>query len=128
MLIVTPVPCCDGHHGPHLRWSSHLLKRPAYRQQVEGVRNQPILSHRSEQKLEPGAIVPLEIEIWPSGTRFEAGEKLRLVVQGTDIYTYPKPVMSDRHEDSVNRGHHVLYTGGRYDSHLLIPDVPQKSG
>ena len=96
--------------------------------QAKSTKYQPILSHRSEQKLEPGAIVPLEIEIWPSGTRFEAGEKLRLVVQGTDIYTYPKPVMSDRHEDSVNRVHHVLYTGGRYDSHLLIPDVPQKSG
>ena len=96
--------------------------------QAKSTKYQPILSHRSEQKLEPGAIVPLEIEIWPSGTRFEAGEKLRLVVQGTDIYTYPKPVMSDRHEDSVNRGHHILYTGGRYDSHLLIPDVPQKSG
>ena len=95
--------------------------------QAKSTKYQPILSHRSEQKLEPGAIVPLEIEIWPSGTRFEAGEKLRLVVQGTDIYTYPKPVMSDRHEDSVNRGHHVLYTGGRYDSHLLIPDVPQKA-
>jgi len=95
--------------------------------QAKSTKYQPILSHRSEQKLEPGAIVPLEIEIWPSGTRFEAGEKLRLVVQGTDIYTYPKPVMSDRHEDSVNRGHHVLYTGGRYDSHLLVPDVPQKA-
>ena len=88
---------------------------------------QPVLSHQREQKLAPGAIVPLEIEIWPSGTRFEAGEKLRLVVQGTDIYTYTKPVMCDRHEDSVNRGHHALYTGGRYDSHLLVPDVPQKS-
>ncbi|HXJ16743.1 MAG TPA: CocE/NonD family hydrolase [Candidatus Polarisedimenticolia bacterium] len=88
---------------------------------------QPVLLHRREMKLDPGAVVPLEIELWPSGTRFEAGEKLRLVVQGTDIYNYPKPVMCDRHEDAVNRGHHILYTGGRYDSHLLVPIVPPES-
>ncbi len=88
---------------------------------------QPVLTHQHELKLPKGAIVPLEIEIWPSGTRFEAGEKLRLVVQGTDVYQYPKPVMADCHEDTVNKGHHVLYTGGTYDSHLLIPIVPDKS-
>jgi predicted acyl esterase len=88
---------------------------------------QPVLLHRRERKIEPGAIVPLEIEIWPSGTRFEAGEKLRLVVQGADIYNYSKPVMCDRHEDTVNRGPHILYTGGKYDSHLLVPVVPEKS-
>jgi predicted acyl esterase len=87
---------------------------------------QPVLGHQRELKLKPGAIVPLDIEIWPSGTRFEAGEGLRLVVQGTDVYTYPKPTMCDRHEDSVNRGRHVLHTGGRYDSHLLVPVVPER--
>src|SRR5262249_24832982 len=51
---------------------------------------QPVHTHASEQKLRPGEIVPLDIEIWPSGTRFAAGEKLRLIVQGTDINRYPK--------------------------------------
>ena len=87
---------------------------------------QPVLAHRRELKLAPGEIVPLEIEIWPSGTRFEAGETLRLVIQGTDVYNPPKPVMADRHEDTVNGGAHVLHTGGRYDSHLLVPVVPAK--
>lgn len=88
---------------------------------------QPVLKHQRELKLEKGAIVPLEIEIWPSGTRFESGEKLRLVVQGTDVYQYPKPVMANRHEETINKGCHVVYTGGKYDSHLLIPIVPEKS-
>ncbi|MBZ5696085.1 MAG: CocE/NonD family hydrolase [Acidobacteriia bacterium] len=88
---------------------------------------QPILAHRRELKIESGAVVPLEIEIWPSGTRFEAGEQLRLVVQGIDVYRYPKPTMADRHEDTVNRGRHVIYAGGKYDSHLLIPVVPEKA-
>jgi predicted acyl esterase len=85
---------------------------------------QPVLAHRRELKLAPGEVVPLDIEIWPSGTRFEAGERLRLVLQGSDIYQYPKPVMCDRHEETVNRGHHVVHAGGKYDSYLLVPVVP----
>lgn len=88
---------------------------------------QPVLAHRRELKLEQGAVVPLEIEIWPSGTRFEAGEKLRLVVQGSDVYQYPKPVMADRHEETVNKGDHVIHAGGNYDSHLLVPVVPEQA-
>ncbi len=84
---------------------------------------QPVLQHRRELKLADGEIVPLEIEIWPSGTRFESGESLRVVVQGTDIYPHPRPSVQDLHEDSVNRGEHVIYGGGKYDSHLLVPVV-----
>ena len=71
--------------------------------------HQPVLAHRRELKLKPGEVVPLDIEIWPSGTRFETGERLRLVIQGKDIYSYPKPVMCDRHEQTVNRGRHVIH-------------------
>jgi len=31
-----------------------------------------VLRHARELKLKDGVAVPLEIEIWPSGTRFEA--------------------------------------------------------
>lgn len=88
---------------------------------------QPVLAHRRELKLKPGEIVPLDIEIWPSGTRFEQGEKLRLVIQGSDINQYPKdkaPVYF-RHEDTVNRGRHIIYAGGETDSYLLVPVVPE---
>lgn len=82
---------------------------------------QPVLRHCREMKLKKGEIVPLEIEIWPSGTRFEAGETLRLVIQGTDIYTYPKGSVQDLHQETVNRGYHIIHSGGKYDSHLLVP-------
>jgi putative CocE/NonD family hydrolase len=85
---------------------------------------QPVLKHQRELKLIPGEPVCLEIEIWPSGTRFEAGESLRLVIQGSDVYKYPKPTMADRHEESVNRGYHTILTGGTYASHLLVPVIP----
>jgi uncharacterized protein len=87
---------------------------------------QPVLAHRRLQKIEPGAVIPLDIEIWPSSTRFEAGEGLRLIVQGSEIIKYPKsqaPVYF-RHEDTVNRGLHVLHTGAGFDSHLLVPLIP----
>jgi uncharacterized protein len=85
---------------------------------------QPILRHARALALEPGEPTALEIEIWPSGTHFHAGEGLRLVIQGRDVYQYPKPVMCDRHEETVNRSGHILFGGGRFDSYLLVPVVP----
>ena len=69
----------------------------------------------------PGPVVPLEIEILPSGTLFRPGETLRLVVQGRDVYRYPRPLIQAWHDDTVNRGRHIIYAGGEYDSHLLVP-------
>ncbi len=90
---------------------------------VASTEYQPVLTHRRASKVEPGTTVPLDIEIWPSSTSFAAGEGLRLLIQSSDINKYPKtraPVYF-RHEDSVNRGLHVVHTGGDYDSYLLVP-------
>jgi uncharacterized protein len=87
---------------------------------------QPVLAHQREQKLLAGQIVPVDIEIWPSGTTFLPHEKLRLVVQGSDIYRYPEPLVYARHEASVNQGQHVIHAGGQYESYLLIPIVPRR--
>jgi predicted acyl esterase len=87
---------------------------------------QPRHTHARELKLKPGEIVPLDIEIWPSGTRFAAGETLRLIVQGDDINRYSKeqvPVYF-RHEASVNTGRHVIHAGGACESYLLVPVIP----
>lgn len=87
---------------------------------------QPWLRHRHQLKLCPGVPVPVEIEIWPSGTRFAAGERLKLVVQGSDIYKYARWIVLARHPKTINAGTHVIRTGGKYDSHLLVPIVPNK--
>ena len=84
---------------------------------------QPVLRHARVLPLTDGEPTCLEIEIWPSGTRFEAGEGLRLVVQGRDVYDYPAELMADRHCETVNRGAHRLFSGGHFDSHLLVPVV-----
>jgi predicted acyl esterase len=94
---------------------------------VRSTEYQPVLRHQRELKLAEEEAVPLEIEIWPSGTRFEAGESLRVLIQGSDIYSHPRPCVQDLHEDTVNKGTHVIHAGGRYDSHLLVPVVPQSA-
>lgn len=83
--------------------------------------HQPWLLHQRELKLKRCVPVPVEIEIWPSGTRFAAGEKLRVVVQGSDIYKYANWMRLAGHRETRNTGWHVIHTGSKYDSHLLIP-------
>ena len=83
--------------------------------------NRPWHTHAREELLSPGQIVPVDVEIWPSSTHFEAGEGLRLSVRGSDFYT--GAVMS-RHILTRNSGSHLLHTGGTYDSHLVIPVLP----
>jgi predicted acyl esterase len=85
---------------------------------------QPWLLHRREQKLSPGEIIPVEIEILPSGTVFHAGETLRLLIQGTDVNKYPAGTPTQRHHSDRNHGRHIIHAGGGYDSHLLIPVIP----
>ncbi len=85
---------------------------------------QPVLAHQRELTLGRGEIVPLDIEILPSGTRFGAGETLRLIIAGRDIHRQPRPLIQPFHDDLVNHGPHLIHTGGRFDSCLLIPRAP----
>lgn len=82
----------------------------------------PFLSHDRSEKLQPGEIVPVEIEILPSGTLFEAGETLRLSISGRDIHEHP----GFGHDDTVNTGRHELHAGGEYPSHLILPLIPSE--
>ena len=85
---------------------------------------QPVHPHDREEPLPEGEAVALEIELWPSATLFRAGESLRLVVQGADIYTDALPNLPfARHQRTRNAGSHVLRTGGKYDAHLLVPVI-----
>jgi hypothetical protein len=94
--------------------------------------HQPWLKHERALKLKPGEIVPVEIEIWPSSTLFRAGETLQLEVQGGS-FTYtrsnPLPLKHGRictgHDETVNAGTHTIHCGDKYDSHLLVPVIPQ---
>jgi putative CocE/NonD family hydrolase len=81
---------------------------------------QPVYKHERILTLKPKEIVPVEIEIWPTSILFKEGERLRLIISGKDILSYP----GFAHPETVNRGLHLIHLGGRYDSYLLVPVVP----
>ncbi len=84
---------------------------------------QPVLTHNNPQPITPGEIVPVEVEILPSSTLFRAGETLQLVIQGADLFEHP--TLAHEYSREVNLGTHTVHTGPGYDSHLLIPVIPQ---
>ena len=47
---------------------------------------QPVLLHKRAQDLEPGRVYELNVELLASSTVYHTGEKLRFIVQGTDVY------------------------------------------
>jgi hypothetical protein len=81
-----------------------------------------VLCHDEPQPLTPGEIVAVDVEILPSSTLFRAGESLELVVQGADLFEHP--ALGHAYSQDVNRGTHTIHTGGEYDSHLLVPRIP----
>jgi hypothetical protein len=125
--------------------------------------SEPYLTHRTEQLLSPGEIVPIDIGIWPMAMRYRAGEELYLTIAahqpmstdfdmgfgaapielsasettympgkggslkklGGGADTSPAYIHEQRVPTPVSRnyGTHVVYVGGQYDSHLLIPIV-----
>jgi predicted acyl esterase len=87
----------------------------------------PVLRHQRDLPLAAGEVVPADIEIWPSGTLFHAGETLRLVIQGRDLNVYGEEMFAQRHAHTANAGRHVIHTGGDRPSRLLIPVIPAKA-
>jgi predicted acyl esterase len=67
-------------------------------------------------------IVPVDIELYPSSTFFEAGETLQLIIASDEII----PTLPYK-DVSCNHGEHVLHFGGNYDSHLLVPKIRSKA-
>ena len=83
---------------------------------------QPVQKFKGETKLKPGEIVPVEIALLPSSTLFHKGETLRLYVQGHHPVIQPLLFYASL----MNKGQHVIYTGGKYDSYLDVPVIPPK--
>jgi putative CocE/NonD family hydrolase len=92
--------------------------------EIRSTPQQPVLVHQRELRLRPGEVVPVDIELWPQSTKFFAGETLRVLVKGTDIQAYEPPRSAAGHSILRNAGGHVVHTGGRYDSYLLLPVIP----
>ncbi len=79
----------------------------------------PYQLHKHLLPIRPNEVVPVDVEIWPSSTWFEKGSFLQLVIMGREPVEYN----TFKHENAINRGFHRVYTGGHYDSYLVIPNA-----
>jgi hypothetical protein len=83
----------------------------------------PYHPHKHILKIAPNEVVPVEVEILPSSTLFEKGSFLQLVIMGQEPIEYN----TFKHKTAINKGFHRVYTGGQYDSYLLIPNANQNA-
>ena len=127
------------------------LMRVSMRQldEARSTEAEPYYTFTTEQKLKPGEIVPVEIEIWPMGLYFNEGEMLQLTVGayqpanaaipfGSASISVPREgytFMPGQPVDMITVGgnatqcadpteRHRIYTGGQYDSYLYVPEIP----
>jgi predicted acyl esterase len=114
---VLPEPVTNRYHqGANGRLRASMRKLDTAKSRPE----KPFHTFDTVEKLKPGEIVPLEIDIWPYAMKWHKGETLQLRINGVNLITQPEfpdlpPV------GTINQGNHIIHTGGKFDSHLLIP-------
>ncbi|MFT3819770.1 MAG: CocE/NonD family hydrolase [Rubrivivax sp.] len=90
----------------------------------------PYHVHDEVQKVRPGEVVPVDVEIWPTSLVFPAGWRLVLSVRGCDfVVTPPGRMLHDHPQDRPAAefgGRNSVHTGGAHDSHLLMPLIPAR--
>jgi predicted acyl esterase len=83
----------------------------------------PYHTHDEPQKLVPGEIVPVEVEIWPTSIIFAPGEQLVLEVASRDDPGLD-PFLHNHAVHQVQSGSVTVHTGSEYDSHLFLSLIP----
>ncbi len=114
-------------NSEHPYWESDGRLRASERRLDEKASTplQPVHTHRVIEPIKAGEIVPVEIQIWPMGMIFHPGQQLQLSIAGYDLSApgrgHDRPI-----PHAQNKGNHILHTGGKYDSYLLVPVIPPK--
>jgi uncharacterized protein len=109
----TPVPVAKGWLRVSHRELDPELSLP-YR---------PYHRHQRRLYLEPGEIVRVEVEIWPTSMVFWRGHRIRLDIQPRD--GIGSAGYMHYHAD-YNTGTNTIYAGGENESYLLLPVIPPK--
>jgi len=98
----------------------------------------PYHAHNEVQKLVPGNVYEVQIELWPTCIVVPKGYTLALKLQGKDfsrseqggLFTGSGPFLHNHPKDrplSIFGGTNKIYGGGKYGSYLQIPVVPPKN-
>jgi putative CocE/NonD family hydrolase len=81
----------------------------------------PYHKHQRRLYLNPGEIVQVQVEIWPTSMVFRKGHYIRLDVQPRD--GVGSAGYLHYHAD-YNTGSNIIYAGGERESYLLLPVIP----
>jgi predicted acyl esterase len=78
-------------------------------------------AHRFDriEKLSPGEVVDVEIDLLPLGLAFHPGEQLRFVISSRNLLGTLMPGIQEY--VGANSGEHVIHTGGQRASYLQLP-------
>ncbi|MES2265055.1 MAG: CocE/NonD family hydrolase [Pseudomonadota bacterium] len=79
----------------------------------------PAHSFDRVEKLSPGQVVDIEIDLLPIGMSFQPGEQLRFVISSRNLLGTMMPGI--REYAGANAGQHVIHTGGAHASYLQLP-------
>ncbi len=79
----------------------------------------PAHSFDRVEKLQPGEIAAIEIDLFPIGLVFYPGEQLRLVISARNALGPIMPAV--REYTPRNSGQHVIHTGRSHASYLQLP-------
>lgn len=135
-----------GTLDPHTPISQGWLRASHRRLDLErSLPWRPYHAHDAIEKLTPGDVYELDIEVWPTGIVIPPGHRMQLQVRGRD-YEYPPALESkvtigwfpltgcgpflhtderDRPPETFGPGSNVtIHTGGRHPSHLTVPVLP----
>jgi hypothetical protein len=133
----------QGHIDPHTPLAQGWLR--ASHRKLDSKKTlpyRPYHTHDEIQKLTPGEIYELDVEVWPTCVVIPKGFRIAVSVRGKD-YLYggePVPtyqgsftgVAAFRHDEPRDRppqifnGNVTLHAGGKHDSFVLLPIIPPK--
>ncbi|BDE15915.1 CocE/NonD family hydrolase [Mycobacterium kiyosense] len=89
---------------------------------------EPVPACAEPAAVSPGEVTEVQVALGPSATLFRAGEQLRFVVAGR--WLSPRNPLTGQFPAAYSdppRGQVTLRWGPRYDAHLLIPVIPQRT-
>ncbi|KAF9886277.1 hypothetical protein FE257_011890 [Aspergillus nanangensis] len=107
--------------NPMKYFGPHGILRASYRDVAEDL-SKPhwkTLSHRKRLPVPVGEVMRLEIEVWPTGMLFDAGEQLVMKISGH----FMAPVEFEALQGTFpvrNKGQHSVFWGGASASYLEI--------
>ncbi|MGW0666189.1 CocE/NonD family hydrolase C-terminal non-catalytic domain-containing protein [Streptomyces sp. NPDC002746] len=82
----------------------------------------PAHSFDQVEKLSPGEVVDVEIDLLPVGLTFQPGEQLRLVISSRSLLGTMMPGI--REYTTAFGGRHIVHTGGDRASYVQLPVKP----